>query len=218
MRRGELFRASQGITGPDGGRTTPSAHAIHPLRLYLLVNRVLGLEKGCYEVESSDHGLKQLSDSDLRPALTKAAIGEPQWMTDAACIIIICADMLTPIQAFANQKPFGIRGARYVYLEAGAASQNLQLQAVSEGLGSVWVGGFDDEATANILGLQAPIVPVVQLCVGYPAPDDRPRLQRECSRAGNTSPVDGADTPSSHTPTPVQTKFSPLQDISSNCR
>src|SRR5690606_34012618 len=98
------------------------------------------------------------------------AIGGPQWMMDAACIIIICADMATPGQVFADQKPFGSRGSRYVYLEAGAAAQNLQLQAVAEGLGSVCVGGFDDEATADVLGLRAPFAPIVQLCVGYPAP------------------------------------------------
>jgi nitroreductase len=88
---------------------------------------------------------------------------------DAACVIIICADMVTPSQAFVDQKPFGSRGARYVYLEAGAAAQNLQLQAVAEGLGSVWVGGFNDEATADVLGLRAPLAPIIQLCVGYPA-------------------------------------------------
>lgn len=165
----KLLWAGQGITGPDGKRTSPSAHAIHPLRLYLSVNRVVGLETGLYEVDPSDHGLKQLSGLDLRSALTKAAIGNPQWIMDAACIIIICADMVTPIRAFANQKPFGSRGARYVYLEAGATSQNLQLQAVAEGLGSVWVGGFNDEATADVLGLPAPLAPIIQLCFGYPA-------------------------------------------------
>ncbi len=165
----KLLWAGQGITGPDGKRTAPSAHAIHPLRLYLGVNRVVGLEKGLYEVDPSDHGLKQVSDSDLRSALTKAAIDNPQWIMDAACVIIICADMVTPSQAFVDQKPFGSRGARYVYLEAGAAAQNLQLQAVAEGLGSVWVGGFNDEATADVLGLRAPLAPIIQLCVGYPA-------------------------------------------------
>ncbi|NYT60583.1 SagB/ThcOx family dehydrogenase [Alcaligenaceae bacterium] len=164
-----LIWAGQGITGSDGKRTAPSAHAIHPLRLYFLVNRVVGLEKGLYEVDLSDHGLKQLSGADLYPALTKAAIGNPQCIMDAACIIVICADLLTPIQAFADQKPFGSRGVRYVYLEAGAAAQNLQLQAVAEGLGSVWVGGFDDETTANVLGLRGPLAPIIQLCVGYPA-------------------------------------------------
>ncbi|MFB9869171.1 nitroreductase family protein [Vreelandella sulfidaeris] len=66
-------------------------------------------------------------------------------------------------------KPYGARGARYVYLEAGAAAQNLQLQAVAQGLGSVWVGGFDDEATGHILGLKVPLTPIILLCVGHPA-------------------------------------------------
>ena len=165
----KLLWAGQGITGPDGKRTAPSAHAIHPLRLYLSVNRVVGLGKGLYEVDPSDQGLKLITDSDVRSALTKAAIDNPEWIMDAACVIVVCADMVTPSQAFADQKPFGSRGARYIYLEAGATAQNIQLQAVAEGLGSVWVGGFEDEATAEVLHLRAPLAPIVQLCVGYPA-------------------------------------------------
>jgi SagB-type dehydrogenase family enzyme len=167
-----LLWAGQGITKPDGKRTAPSAHALHPLRLYLQASRVAGIDKGLYEVDPVGHCLKQVSGSDLRSALRKAAIGDPQWIMDAACIIIVCADMVTPSQVFADQKPFGSRGARYVYLEAGATAQNLQLQAVAEGLGSVCVGGFNDEATADLLGLRAPLTPIIQLCVGYPAPTE----------------------------------------------
>lgn len=163
-----LLWAGQGITGADGKRTVPSAHALHPLRLYLQASRVTDLDQGLYEVDPTDHCLKQVTGSDLRSSLTKAAIGNPQWMMDAACIIIICADMIGPTQAFADQRPYGSRGARYAYLEAGAAAQSVQLQAVAEGLGSVWVGGFNDEATADILGLSAPLAPIIQLCVGYP--------------------------------------------------
>lgn len=166
-----LLWAAQGITGPEDRRTAPSAHAMHPLRLYLQTNRTAGLGTGLYEVDPFDHSLRQLSSADLRSDLAKAAIGEPPWLMEAACIVIICADMVGPSQAFADQKPFGRRGARYVYLEAGAAAQNLQLQAVAEGLGSVLVGGFNDEATANVLQLQAPLEPVLLLCIGYPAPD-----------------------------------------------
>ena len=167
-----LLWAAQGITDSEGGRTAPSAHAVHPVRLHLVANRVLGLDRGHYEVDPSDNELKKLSDVDLRSALTDAAIGDPQSISDAACIVIICGDMLTPTRMFSDQKPYGLRGARYVYMEAGAVSQNLQLQAVAEGLGSVCIGGFDDEATANVLGLQDPLAPIMQVCVGYPMISD----------------------------------------------
>ncbi|HLR13329.1 MAG TPA: SagB/ThcOx family dehydrogenase [Burkholderiaceae bacterium] len=164
----ELIWAGQGITRPDGRRTAPSAHAIHPLRLFIQANKVTGLEKGLYKVDPSGSDLVRVGGPDRQSALIKAAIGNPRWMADAACIIAVCADMVTPSQAFADQRPFGTRGTRYVYLEAGASAQNMQLQATAENLGSVWVGGFDDEATADALGLHAPLAPIIQLCVGYP--------------------------------------------------
>lgn len=162
-----LLRAAQGITSQDGKRTVPSAHALHPLRLYVQTNHVIGLGSGLYKFDAFDQCLKQINSSDLRWDLRNAAIGDPEWITDAACIVIICADMATPNRIFADQKPYGIRGTRYVYLEAGAAAQSLQLQAVAEGLAGVLVGGFDDEATSDVLGFPEPLAPIIQFCVGY---------------------------------------------------
>lgn len=134
----------------------------------MVVNNVTGLDKGLYEVDLIDHALKIATKKDLRAGLRDASIGAPRWITEAACVVVLCADMITPIQSFAEQKPFGARGARYVYLEAGAAAQNLQLQAVAEELGCVWVGGFNDDATDDVLGLQEPLSPILLLCVGHP--------------------------------------------------
>jgi nitroreductase len=41
----------------------------------------------------------------------------------------------------------------YVYNEAGHCAQNILLEAVALGLGSVPVGAFDDEAVKTLLGL-----------------------------------------------------------------
>lgn len=163
-----LLWAAQGVTGQDGKRTVPSAHAVHPLRLYVQAGRVSGLVQGLYEVATTDLTVRQVHGLDLQPGLANAAIDEQPWIGQAACIVIVCADMVTPSKHFADQRPLGRRGARYVYLEAGAAAQNLQLQAVAEGLGCVQVGGFNDEATADVLGLGSTLEPIVQLCVGYP--------------------------------------------------
>lgn len=162
-----LLWAAQGITSQDGKRTVPSAHALGPLKLYVHTHHVVGFDTGLYDVDDINQSLIQINSSDLRWDLRNAAIGDPEWITDAACVIIICADMATPNRIFADQKPYGIRGTRYVYLEAGAAAQSLQLQAVAEGLSGVLVGGFDDETTSDVLGLPAPLAPIIQFCVGY---------------------------------------------------
>ena len=40
-----LAWAAQGITSSDGKRTAPSAHALHPLELFCLPNRIEGLSQ-----------------------------------------------------------------------------------------------------------------------------------------------------------------------------
>lgn len=173
----KLVWAAQGITGDDGKRTVPSAHALYPLRLLLAAGHVDGLDQGLYAVEPKDLRLKSLEKGDVRLSLQMAAIDQPHWIMDAACIIVICADMITPSRAFSEQRPYGQRGLRYVYLEAGAAAQNIQLGCMSEGLGSVWVGGFNDEATAEALGLDVPLTPIVQVCIGHPASEREARVR-----------------------------------------
>jgi len=163
-----LIQAAQGETGAEGRRTAPSAHALFPLRLFVVAGRVDDLETGLHAVAPASLEMTKLHGKDLRPELRAAAIGDPAWITDAACIVAIAADMIGPGRHFADQPPYGARGARYVHMEAGAAAQNLQLQAVAEGLGAVLVGGFHDEATANILGLEAPLAPLMLICVGVP--------------------------------------------------
>ena len=48
---------------------------------------------------------------------------------------------------------YGERGLRYVYIEAGHISQNIYLQAVSLGLGSVAVGAFLDEKLNKLIDI-----------------------------------------------------------------
>lgn len=164
-----LLQAAQGTTGEDGKRTAPCAHALYPLRLYVVAGDVDGLSPGLYAANPETLDLEPQHGTDLRAALREAAIGRPEWITDAAAIIVIAADMAGPSVHFAEQPPYGTRGARYVHMEAGAAAQNLQLQAVAEGLGTVLVGGFHDEAVAKVLGLDAPLAPLILQCVGHPA-------------------------------------------------
>lgn len=166
-----LIWAAQGITSQDGKRTAPSAHAMHPLRLFCLSNAVEGLGQGLYGVDPGDLGIGLIDRTDLREGLRQACIDRPRWITEAACIVVVAADMVGPSRAFAEQRPFGSRGMRYVHLEAGAAAQNLHLQATAEGLGVVWVGGFDDEPSADLLGLRSPVTPLILMCLGYPAPE-----------------------------------------------
>lgn len=164
-----LVWAAQGVTGAEGRRTAPSAHAFYPLRLRLVAGDVERLDAGLYEVGGAQ-APKLLKPGDHRPALQAAALEEQPWVGKAAAILAFYADMEAVTRHFAAQPPPGARGARYVYIEAGAAAQNAWLQGTAEGLGGVLIAGFEDEATAQALDLAPPLAPLLYLCLGWPAP------------------------------------------------
>lgn len=161
-----LIWAGQGKSDDRGYKTVPSADALHPLRLFLTAGRVQGLERGLYSADPGTGDLQLIHRGDTRKVLEAASLGDQRWVADAACIVSICSDFVTPCMRFAEQPPFGRRGSRYVYIEAGAAAQNMHLQAVEDGLGAVLVAGIHDEETSAALGLGAPIAPVLHMCFG----------------------------------------------------
>ena len=165
----QLFQAGQGITAGDGKRAVPSAHALYPLMLFLAAGRVEGLGVGLHQYDPADNVLSQISSGDLRPGLVAAALEDQPWIAEAPATIVIAADTARAVAAFAEQPPDGRRGLRYVYLEAGALMQNVCLQAAALGLGTVFVGGFDDAKTASVLNLPISFEPVGMICVGWPA-------------------------------------------------
>ena len=165
-----ILWAAQGITDENGNRTAPSAHALHPLRLRLASGSIEGLSPAVYDVSAGEGSLVRVRDGDVRRELMDATIDDQPWIASATAILTIVADMVTPVRDFADQEPLGKRGYRYVYIEAGAAAQNAMLQATADGLGSVLVAGFNDTATAGVLGLRPPYEPILHLCLGWPEP------------------------------------------------
>ena len=165
----QLLQAGQGITTSDGKRAAPSAHALYPLLLFVAAGKVDHLATGLHRYDPDEIALAQLSTGDLRAGLSAAALEDQPWIAEAPAVIVIGADMARAIEAFAEQPPDGLRGVRYVYLEAGALMQNACLQATALGLGTVFVGGFDDAKMAAILNLPSPFEPVGLICLGWPA-------------------------------------------------
>lgn len=164
-----LLRAAYGVSGDGDKRTAPSAHALHPLRLYACAGRIEGTAPGVYQLASDAQGMTLHIDRDVRADLEAAALEDQPWIGKSAGIISICADLVAATSAFADQPPYGTRGVRYVHIEAGAAAQNIYLQATAEGLACVLIAGFQDEATAGVLNLAAPVAPVLHMCFGWPA-------------------------------------------------
>ena len=155
----QLAWAAQGITGPDLHRTAPSAGALYPLELYVATGNVNGLPTGLYKYDLRDHELGLWAQGDKRRELYEAALSQTSILQAAAVFAVSALYKRTTAK-------YGERGIRYVHMEAGHAAQNLLLQAVVLGLGSVLVGAFSDEKVRQVLMLNATESPLYLIPVG----------------------------------------------------
>lgn len=158
----QLLWAAQGLTAVDGRRTAPSAGALYPLELHLVAARVSGLAAGVYRYVAQAHVLSLVTAETVMPSLARAALSQ-QPVADAAAVVVIAA-----VEERTARK-YGSRAKRYVAFEAGAASQNLALQATAQGLATVVIGAFDDTAVARVLRLSGGERPVALMPIGVPA-------------------------------------------------
>lgn len=69
-----------------------------------------------------------------------------------------------------NRERYGERGARlYAVQDATVACAHAQLAATALGFATCWVGAYDDDAVAKIIGAPVFMQPVAVLPIGYPA-------------------------------------------------
>lgn len=100
--------------------------------------------------------------SAVKEQLAAAAFNQ-RFVAQAPVVIAVVA--LAAVAA-----PYGRRGRElYMIQDTAAAIQNMLLAAHALGLGTCWVGAFDDDAVANVLGLKEGERPVALIPVGEPA-------------------------------------------------
>ena len=150
----QILWAAQGITRNWGGRTAPSAGALYPLELYL------ALLDGFFHYIPRNHQLMHISESNFIEDLAAVALGQ-QCIRESSAVVVIAA-----VYKRIEQK-YGRRGERYVKVEAGHAAQNILLQAVSQGIGAVPVGAFNDEDVRKVLSLPSDHEPLYLIPLGH---------------------------------------------------
>lgn len=150
----QILWSAQGITDEAKGfRAAPSAGALYPLEIYLVTR------DGIFHYKPDAHALTQTYRGDIRKSLAQAAVGQ-EWVEEAPATLVI-----TAIFERTTWK-YGERGIKYVYMEAGHAAQNVYLQSVSLGLGSVVIGAFYDEEVQKLLNLSSEYKPVYMMSIG----------------------------------------------------
>jgi SagB-type dehydrogenase family enzyme len=151
----QLLWAAQGVTDPRGLRAAPSAGALYPLEVFVV------LPEGVYHYSPQGHTVSTVLEGDRRGDLWHAGL-EQGALRQAAAIFVI-----TGVYERTEGK-YGERAERYVELEAGHAAQNLLLQAVALKLGAVPIGAFYDDQVQAALALPDDHLPLYLIPVGCP--------------------------------------------------
>ena len=109
---------------------------------------------------------------EIKRNLAKAALNQ-SFIEEAPVVIVVCADEIRSSQGY------GVRGKTlYCIQDTAAATQNIHLAAYSLGLGTCWVGAFNEEEARKILEIPQGVRPVAIIPVGYPAEKPPARNRR----------------------------------------
>ena len=95
---------------------------------------------------------------------------------------IITDDVPMLLVLFAVEEDSGVReGKAYYLLDSGLAMEHLMLAAANEGLGTCWMGLFNEEKIKNILNVPDGVRVIAISPLGYPAEDPALRPRKELS-------------------------------------
>jgi len=113
-----------------------------------------------------------VKDQDKKQKLVRVSCDQ-EFIFQAPVVLIFCADPLRSGQTY------GKRGETlYSIQDATISCAYVHLACFAMGLGSVFVGAFDEEEVKRIIGIPPNLRPIIILPVGYPdeSPEKTPRL------------------------------------------
>jgi nitroreductase len=105
-----------------------------------------------------------VTDAALRGKVAQAANGQ-KWMADAPVTVVGCG---LPQQAYKRMGGYG----NSVDVDVAIALDHLTLAAVAEGLGTCWIGAFDEAKVKGLLNIPEQVKVVAMTPLGYPSSAD----------------------------------------------
>lgn len=106
-------------------------------------------------------------DRETKVGLAKAAFGQ-SFMSEADIVVAACG---FPEKAYPRQGSF----MNSWPIDVAIAFEHLVLQAAEEGLGTCWIGAFDEAAAKAVLGVPADVRVMAMTPLGWPMESPRPR-------------------------------------------
>jgi nitroreductase len=108
----------------------------------------------------------------MKESVSEAAYGQKSLL-EASVIIVVCADEKRA------EESYGQRGkSLYCIQDTAAAIQNILLSACSLGLGTCWIGAFEEAEVKKAINAPKEVRPVALIPVGYPNESPKARLRR----------------------------------------
>ena len=109
-----------------------------------------------------------VTEADLRKQLAEACM-QQYWMEKAPVHIVVCS------QPVKSERMYGKSGQElYSIQNASAAAQNMLLAAHDQGLGSCWIGAFQEAMVRRTLSMSEDARPLAIIPIGYP--DEEPQV------------------------------------------
>lgn len=102
-----------------------------------------------------------VKNDGIKTKLAKAALHQ-NFILESPTVVVIFAN---PPRSAAK---YGPRGTLYSIVDAAIASQNLMLSCVTEGLGSCYIGAFDEDEVRKILHAPQNMLPIAIIPIGFP--------------------------------------------------
>lgn len=105
-----------------------------------------------------------ITDRTIKRELVVAAHNQ-HFIASAPIIIVAVANIRR------SSSRYGSRGELYAVQDATASVMNIMLAATNIGLGTCWIGAFDEDIVRDILNIPIGERPVAMVPIGYPDED-----------------------------------------------
>lgn len=151
---------SRPVTGKDvismveAARLAPSACNSQTWRFVTVTRREI-IRKICYEA--------------MRPVIPN------KWLEQAPLVFVGCSQL----DVIANRIGSGVTGIEYYQIDLGIAMEHMVLKATELGLGTCWIGWFNESTLKKILEIPNKIKVSALLAVGYPKDESSKKRKRK---------------------------------------
>ena len=113
--------------------------------------------------------IRKICREAMRPVIPN------RWLEQAPLVFVGCSQL----DVIANRIGSGVTGIEYYQIDLGIAMEHMVLKATELGLGTCWIGWFDERTLKKILEIPNKIKVSALLAVGYPKGETTKKRKRK---------------------------------------